>query len=304
MRSRYIPFLVFSAVVLLTHCGGQPAGEDDGPAEQVEQGPITVETPPAEPTSPAGPISWTPERAHEALRQSNPAYNGRALFQIEGDQVTAAQLTETGVTDLTPLQRMLLKALDLRGAAVSDLGPLRGLPLRELYLEGTSVEDLGPLRGMKLKTLYLGGTAVADLGPLEGMPLTSLNALGTKVTDLGPLRGMPLEFLWLNETPVSDISPLADCPLVSLTLHRTQVEDLEPLIGSNLQRLHIGETPVTDLTPIANLQLTRLIFTPGRITRGIDYARNMRSIREIGPTFENRMNPATFWALHDQGELN
>ncbi|MFC1800187.1 hypothetical protein ACFL2Z_04680, partial [Candidatus Eisenbacteria bacterium] len=60
-------------------------------------------------------------------------------------------------------------------------------------------------------------------------------------------------------------------------------------------------TPVTDLTPLNGLNLTRLIFTPARITRGIDIARDMASIQEIGPTFENRVPPAAFWAMYDQG---
>jgi hypothetical protein len=114
---------------------------------------------------------------------------------------------------------------------------------------------------------------------------------------------MPLKFLWLNETPVSDISALSDCPLVSLTLHKTLVKDLGPLANSRLERLHIGETPVSDLTPLKGLSLKRLIFTPGRITKGIEIIREMKSIREIGPSFENRMNPSQFWSLYSEGKF-
>ncbi len=244
---------------------------------------------------------WTPDMIHEQIRICNPYYTGEAMFEIQDGQPVALQLSGSGVTDLSALEGMKIEKLDLRGLPVSDLEPLRGMPLIELYLEDTGVEDIEPLRGLKLERLYLSNTLVTDLSPLAGMPLTNLNLLGTAVKDLAPLEGVPLEFLWLNETPVSDISPLSKCPLISLTLHRTSVADLRPLIGTALQRLHIGETPVTDLTPLNGLNLTRLIFTPGRITKGLEIARGMESIREIGTTFENKMNPGQFWHLHDAG---
>lgn len=110
---------------------------------------------------------------------------------------------------------------------------------------------------------------------------------------------MPLQYLWLNETPVAEIEPIAGCPLVSLTLHRTPVEDISPISGiPTLQRLHIGETPVTDLTPLEGMRLRRLIFTPDRITRGLDIVKKMHSLQEIGTTFENRMPPGQFWAVY------
>jgi hypothetical protein len=249
-------------------------------------------------------ILWTPRNVHTAIKFGNPEYNGTAQFQIRQGRVLALQLTGTGVSDLSPLKEMGIMVLDLRGLPVTDLGPLEGLQLRELYLEDTGITDLEPLRGMPLVRLYLSNTALKDLAPLQGTPLKTLNLFGTPVKDLIPLKGMPLQYLWLNGTPVSDISPLTKCPLVSLTLHQTRVEDLSPLAGSNLQRLHMGETPATDLTPLRGLSLTRLIFTPGRITKGIDIIRKMPSIREIGPTLKNKMNPDKFWGLYDSGKFH
>jgi hypothetical protein len=81
------------------------------------------------------------------------------------------------------------------------------------------------------------------------------------------------------------------------------VRDLTPLAATNIKRLHIGETPVTDLTPIRNLELTRLIFTPGNIEKGLEAARRMESLVELGTTFENRMPPDVFWHLYDTGSL-
>jgi Leucine-rich repeat (LRR) protein len=299
---------VLVGILGVTGCGGErEAGEETGPPTDSELhsdvDPSTSRQPAPEPL-PSESVAWTPERAHEALQQRNPDYNGRALFQFENETIIAAQLSETGVTDLAPLEGMRLQGLDLGQTDVRDLTPLRGLPLRELFLESSRVSDLAPLEGMPLTELYLNQTPVEDLTPLRGLPLVKLNLLGTKVRDLTPLREMPLEFLWLDETAVDDILPLSHCPLSSLTLHRTNVADLTPLIGTDLKRLHIDGTPVTDLTPVATLKLTRLIFTPARIERGIDAVRTMTTIREIGTTSEERMNPARFWALYDQGAFN
>jgi len=50
------------------------------------------------------------------------------------------------------------------------------------------------------------------------------------------------------------------------------------------------------------MQLTRLIFTPSRITKGLDEVRKM-PFQELGTTFESRMAPGQFWAMLDKGEL-
>ena len=74
-----------------------------------------------------------------------------------------------------------------------------------------------------------------------------------------------------------------------------------------LQRLHIAETSVTDLTPLRHVSLTRLVFTPGRITEGLDTARQMTSLRQIGTRFDdnekNLTSPAMFWDLLEKGEI-
>jgi len=283
--------LALLALILQVGCGPDPS-----PAPQQESAPlpVAVATEPNE-VQPAPPKEWTEDAVHQAFLKTNPSYNGQAQFHLENGQVLALQLTQAGVTDLSALAEMpALQMLDLRQTQISDLGVLKGKPLIELYLEQSKVEDLSPLKGMPLAKLYLSQTPVKDLSPLEGLPLVELNLLGTGVTDLKPLNGMPLKMLWLNETPVSNIEPLRSCPLISLTLHRTQVRDLSPLTGTGLQRLHVAETPVTDLTPLYGLHLTRLVFTPDRITQGLDVVSRMVSLQEVGTTLEGVMPREAF----------
>ena len=89
--------------------------------------------------------------------------------------------------------------------------------------------------------------------------------------------------------------------MVSLTIHRTLVEDLSfvrklPLI----QRLHIGETLISDLTPLRGLNLTRLVFTPSQIEKGMTIVEGLSNLKEIGTQFDDKgkdlMPPDAFWA--------
>lgn len=246
-----------------------------------------------------------PELVHARLRKANPGYTDEAAFERMEDLGFVGDLSGApAVTDISPLKGVPFEALDVRGLGVSDVAALNGMPLRVLFLEETRVADLTPLAGMELEKLYLNNTPVRDLSPLAGMPLVELNLFGTPIAGLSPLRGMPLESLWLNGTSVTDISPLSECPLVSLTLEGTKVSDLSALSGiTSLQRLHIAGTPVTDLTPLKDLRLTRLIFSPATVTKGLDIIREMATITELGTTFDRQMQPEQFWALYDQGKL-
>jgi internalin A len=288
-------------IVLLGVFAGcaEKAQQKEIPAEAGE-----VQPPQSPPPADLAGFTWTPEQVDRLLLQTNPGYQGEALYQIQDGRVVALQLSGTTILNMPFLEDMGVQVLDLKGLPLADLRQLEGLDLVELYVEDTDIRDLAPLRGMKLRQLYLSNTYVTDLSPLEGMPLEQLNLLGTGVEDISPLEGMPLVFLWLNETPVSDISPLSACSeLMSLTLHRTQVRDLRPLADTHLKRLHIGETPVSDLSPLGDLDLKRLIFTPGNIGTGLDMVRGMESLEELGTTFENRMPADVFWHLYDTGSL-
>lgn len=247
------------------------------------------------------------EALHEKMLKRNPEYLREATgFRFEDEQLAMAEFVNAHVHDISALKGYSPFYLGLRENPVEDLSPLKGMELRELYLEQTRVKDLSPLTGMPLQTVYLSQTPVGDLTPLADCPISYLNLLGTPVTDLTPLKSMPLDTLWLNETPVENLGPLETTPLVSLTLHKTPVRDISVLGRMpTLQRLHIGETEVTDLRPLKNLRLQRLIFTPAKITEGLDVIRAMESLRELDVELSEgpRLTPAEFWAKYDAGEF-
>jgi hypothetical protein len=224
----------------------------------------------------------TPEELHAALKAKNPDYNGMAQIVFDGEVLTAVDLSATGV---------------------SDLGPLAGQSLQLLYAEENPITDLRPLRGLRLSRVSFSNTPVADLTPLRGMPLREeVRLVNTQVRDVGALQGAPIQELWLNNAPVDDISPLAGSPLVSLTVEGTKVHDLTPIRRMpKLERLNIVDSAVTDLTPVAGLPLTRLLFTPSKITQGLDAARGLPMCNEMGPSIEQKMRPDQFWQALDAG---
>ena len=72
------------------------------------------------------------------------------------------------------------------------------------------------------------------------------------------------------------------------------------------QRMSRKVTSVTDLTPLQWMRLTRLIFTPKRIEKGLEFARKSETLGEIdiefpAPQGRKPMSPAEFWARFDAG---
>jgi Leucine-rich repeat (LRR) protein len=135
---------------------------------------------------------------------------------------------------------------------------------------------------MALKTLWAGGSQVRDLTPLKEMPLTELIIPGTQVQDLSPLKGMPLTSLGISGTQVRDLSPLAGMKLIYLECEGTSVSDLSPLRGMDLQRIRL---------------------TPKNITQGLNFLRDMKSLKTIGIGGPKDLPAAEFWQRYDKGEF-
>ena len=242
-------------------------------------------------------------RIQNILSRANPDYRGQGRFHENNGIIVAAELPNCGLLDLSPLKGLQLQGLDLSGNPVRELRHLKGMPLRNLFLENTRVENLKDLSEAKLVELRLNNSPIQSLKGIEGQPLENLYAVGTRITEVSSLRSSNLRQLWLSESPVSDVSGLSGLPLISLTLHRTLVEDV--LFVRQLpvlQRLHIGETLVEDLTPLAGVNLTRLVFTPSRIKRGMNVVRSLYGLREIGTVFDDGgrdlTSPEAFWAKY------
>ncbi len=51
------------------------------------------------------------------------------------------------------------------------------------------------------------------------------------------------------------------------------------------------------------MSLTRLIFTPNNIHKGLDIVKGMSSLQEIGTTLENKIPPAVFWEKYGNSNV-
>ena len=109
-------------------------------------------------------------------------------------------LAETSLKDISALEGMPLKSIDLGTTTVSDISVLKGMPLEVVWLYRTNVSNITVLEGMSLKQLSVAYTQVEDISVLKGMHLNSLHIQNTKLSDISALKGMTLYELYLPKT--------------------------------------------------------------------------------------------------------
>jgi len=232
----------------------------------------------------------------------------------------------TQVADLAPITGMPIAVLHLGQTSVRDLQPLADLPLIELEIDDTRISDLTPLRGGQLQRLSAARSRVADVSMLSHLPLHQLNLAGAPIHDLDSLSGLAtLEWLDCSGCPLSDLVPLSGMPLRHLALARVDCGDyrcltsmplewfkpgsgfgdLSPAVGLPLTTLDLTASNVTDLSPLAHANLTYLAFVPGRISRGLDAVRTMRSLARISYDGDpaHALTVPEFWKAYDAGTL-
>ena len=239
------------------------------------------------------------EQLNGALRAKNPAYNGRGRFKVVDDKIVEAHLANTGLADLSALGGLPLSVVDLRFCReVSDLSPLKGARLASLVIQGSKVRDLASLTGMPLQSLDVSECReLESVSGIEGAPLTRLTLHSCpKLKSIDALAGMKLTAANVEGCSLlTDISALRGMPLTYLKISGTQVTDLTPIKGAPLNHVHLEDTKVTDVTPLAGSPIEKLIFNPKNITKGLEVIRNMKTIKEIGRTWDERTTPAEFW---------
>jgi hypothetical protein len=91
--------------------------------------------------------------------------------------------------------------------------------------------------------------------------------------------------------------------LTELDCALSKVSDLSPLRGMPLKQLYLFETPVTNLQPLEGMELETVRFTPGKITQGLNFLRNMKSLKIIGIDYNQHLAASEFWDRYDKGEF-
>ncbi|MBG88066.1 MAG: hypothetical protein CMO80_14340 [Verrucomicrobiales bacterium] len=182
-----------------------------------------------------------------------------SIVGMKGVPLTRLNLAGASeVSDITPLDQMPLRELNLSGTLVDDLATIRSLnSLTKLDLSGCKeLADLGSLQGMtNIKWLDISGSAVESLEALAGMNLEYINVSFTGVRDLSPLEDMTAlqEFLAEN-SKVINITPLKNAALRVFKASGTRLKSIDALRGDNhsLEIVEIARSSVTSLAPLAD----------------------------------------------------
>jgi hypothetical protein len=142
--------------------------------------------------------------------------------------------------------------------------------------------------------------------------VTDFGFCTNNVTDVSPVRALErlgalkCDGTWNSgKNKFSDLSPLKGMPLTLLRCFNTWVSDLTPLKGMPLTELYCNDTRVSDLSPLEGMKLTTFVFTPRRITKGLELIRQMKSLKAIGFSWERKdqFPPDVFWKKYDAGEF-
>ena len=165
-----------------------------------------------------------------------------------------------------------LKFTRLDGGADGKIG---------LWFHGDDLVDLLPLRELPVTFLGFRESKVSDLRALAGMSVKSLCIASSALKDLSPLRGTTITSLYLDCEQLADLSPLRDTKLTKLTIGCPEVTDLSPPRNLAFDYLNLQGSGVTDLSPLEGMSIQHLSFDPGKITKGLEALREVKSLEQI-----------------------
>jgi serine/threonine protein kinase len=254
----------------------------------------------------------------------NGCANIRSLAPLKGTKLKSLGLSECAlVQDFSPLHDLPLLNLDLSYTAVTDLDQLPATIRNLNLLLCKSVRDFRPLKRMALASVNLSQTqfndlnalppetlidlevshcgAIKDFSPLRNLALARLNVLNcVNFRTLEYVQKMPCVELNISSTPVNDLGPMRGMKIKSLSIiNCAQIKDLSPLRDLPLEYLNMQNVPAEDLSPLAALPLRDLVFTPTKLTKGIDALRSHKSLQRINTTWPPTLSPAEFWKQFD-----
>ncbi|MBN2301557.1 MAG: protein kinase [Lentisphaerae bacterium] len=231
--------------------------------------------------SPPGAIDVSPLAKLRTIKElvcvgswRGPACNIIGLSALSAVPLDMLTLERTMLSDLSQLEGMKLRELNVNDLEISNLAPLKLMPLEKLAIKNSAVNDLLPLTGMNLRYLDISGIKAHDFGPIADMPLEFLALRSTQIKDISILKNMPLRHLDLSETKIFDFSALRNMPLNNLYLNGTQIKDLSILHGMLLRDLEIDRTNVSDISPLIGMRLTGLSLS-GTSVRALDVIAGM-----------------------------
>ncbi|MCM8528862.1 MAG: serine/threonine protein kinase, partial [Lentisphaeraceae bacterium] len=209
--------------------------------------------------------------------------NFPALFDLsplEKMPIRVLNIINCNVNNIDVLNGMPLEHLTMVNTQVSNLTPLKGAPLVELRLRNNNISDISALEGMKLRVVSIINCPVENISPLKGMLIERLNIERTLVSNLFPLKGMQLKYLNANNTRVKNINGLKDMPLRSLLLNSSPVNNVDVLKHISPEIIEMNDTLITDI-PEMNTKLLERISINDTSIKNLNFLKKARKLKEV-----------------------
>lgn len=169
------------------------------------------------------------------------------------DALKKFPITELSIRDLeSPVLQELsflqgiesLQKLDVSAnRSLEDLSGLQGLKLRELNIDGSAVSSFAGLGDMPIQRISAQGSKVVDLRGVDRLSkLESLDLDKTSVQDVAPLAGLSLQNLSLSGcNRVSSVTPIASIKSLREVLLPVHAPGIDALKGMpNLKFINYG----------------------------------------------------------------
>ncbi len=84
------------------------------------------------------------------------------IARAKANNAEYVNLFNSDIKNLTVLQGMSIKKLNIGWTSISDLSPLKDMPIEEITIQRTNVVDLSPLQGKLMNMLAMEETPVSE----------------------------------------------------------------------------------------------------------------------------------------------
>lgn len=197
--------------------------------------------------------------------KNNINYESLRRFSLKSLKISHSKLSTRSLEDIRSLGS--LDSLSIRYCNLSDITPLNDVKLKSLDLTGNAISSISDTRWSNLETLNLSENCLTGQFPISLMPsLTSLNLSGNSISSISsPLP--PLSFLCVNSnqlTELPDFSTMINAsnpsdsdgqnhPLHTLLVRDNQIKSLNPIAGCNgLRILSVDKNKIDSLAPLSD----------------------------------------------------
>ncbi|WP_164985083.1 leucine-rich repeat domain-containing protein [Ammoniphilus sp. CFH 90114] len=217
----------------------------------------------------------------------------RDLSFINTMSLKRVDLTGNGIVTIPELNSPTLTSLIIQNNKITSLDFVSGLPeLTELNVSDNQIRDLTPLKKLTNLRLFLAGfNQIQDLTPIQDLPIRSFSLHHNQITSIEPIRHMKhlhefeeIKLHDLSFNPIRDISPLeTQTQIEKINLSGLPITDLSPLSKLvNLRKLELDRTgTITDISPLVHLQKLEYLNLGNNLIKNMNLLNELPQLKEL-----------------------